>query len=103
MAPRRPVEPAPKPPAAKRNSDADANRLADEIARFEEEQAKLSEELSKPDFYATHPDPTGLLARYAEIKKQVSELYRRLDRELDPQSQPGQGDTIASVVDDRPR
>jgi ATP-binding cassette subfamily F protein 3 len=82
-APLRPTRPAPMPSAvAKKSNGADANHLADEIARFEEEQAKLSEELSRPDFYVAHPDPNGLLARYAEIKRQVDELYRKLDEEL---------------------
>jgi ATP-binding cassette subfamily F protein 3 len=60
----------------------DATRLTEEIARFEEEQAKLSAELSRPDFYMTHPDPNGLIARYAELKRQVDDLYRKLDRAL---------------------
>jgi len=75
---------SPKP--AKRPSNGgnglDAARLTEEIARFEEEQAKLSEELSRAHFYMTHPDPNGLIARYTEIKRQVDELYRKLDRAL---------------------
>ncbi len=90
-----PAPPAAKPPrpakaeapkAVKKPSNGrdglDATRLTDEIARFEEEQAKLSEELSRPDFYMTHPDPNGLIARYAELKRQVDDLYRKLDRAL---------------------
>ena len=60
----------------------DATRLTEEIARFEEEQAKLSEELSRPDFYMTHPDPNGLIARYTKLREQVEQLYRRLDQAL---------------------
>jgi ATP-binding cassette, subfamily F, member 3 len=74
------------PKAARKPSNGrdglDATGLTEEIARFEEEQAKLSEELSRPDFYMTHPDPNGLIARYAELKRQVDDLYRKLDRAL---------------------
>jgi ATP-binding cassette subfamily F protein 3 len=74
---------SPKPPrVAAHRSEQDATRLTAEIARFEEEQSKLSAELSRPDFYMTHPDPDALIARYAEIKKQVEQLYQKLDRML---------------------
>ena len=77
-----------KPQPAKRGNGQngqngmDATRLTEEIARFEEEQAKLSEELSRPDFYMTHPDPNGLIARYTKLREQVEQLYRRLDQAL---------------------
>ena len=74
-----------KPQSAKRgngHNGMDATRLTEEIARFEEEQAKLSEELSRPDFYMTHPDPNGLIARYTKLREQVEQLYRRLDQAL---------------------
>jgi ATP-binding cassette, subfamily F, member 3 len=67
---------------AKRGNGFDPTRLTEEIARIEEEQAKLSGELSRPDFYLTHPDPDGLITRYAEVKAEVEELYRKLDRAL---------------------
>jgi len=82
------AEKRPKAEASKRprpstpRAEDSASRLTAEIARFEEEQSKLSEELSRPNFYMTHPDPNGLISRYAEIKKQVAELYRELDRVL---------------------
>ena len=75
---------SPKPakkPSNGRNG-LDPTRLTEEIARFEEEQSKLSEELSRPNFYMTHPDPNGLIARYAELKQQVDDLYRKLDQAL---------------------
>jgi ATP-binding cassette subfamily F protein 3 len=77
----------PKPVVKTRRSDnarreLDPTRLTEEISRFEEEQAKLSEELSQPDFYMRHPDPNGLIARYAELKRQVDDLYRKLDLAL---------------------
>jgi ATP-binding cassette subfamily F protein 3 len=81
----RAVKPEPPKPAKRPSNGGnglDATRLTEEIARFEEEQAKLSEELSRPDFYMTHPDPNGLIARYTELKRQVDELYRKLDRAL---------------------
>jgi ATP-binding cassette subfamily F protein 3 len=80
----RPVKPAvkPEPRAPKRQNGADPVRLTEEIARIEEEQAKLSGELSRPDFYMTHPDPDGLIARYTKTKAEVEELYRKLDRLL---------------------
>jgi ATP-binding cassette subfamily F protein 3 len=93
-APSRPaLVPATKPVATKtvpaktvRKRDGNGanatTRLTDEIARFEEEQAKLSEELSRADFYMTHPDPNGLIARYTKVKEQVAELYQQLDRAL---------------------
>jgi len=74
--------PKPKPRPAKGGNGADTTRLTEEIARFEEEQAKLSAELSRPDFYMTHPDPNGLIARYAKLREQVDQLYRRLDQAL---------------------
>ena len=83
--PRRAAKAVPPKPA-KRPSNGrdglDATRLTEEIARFEEEQAKLSEELAQPDFYMTHPDPNGLIARYTELKRQVDDLYRKLDQAL---------------------
>jgi ATP-binding cassette subfamily F protein 3 len=75
---------SPKPakkPSNGRNG-LDPTRLTEEIARFEEEQSKLSEELSRPNFYMTHPDPNGLIARYAELKQQVDDLYRKLGQAL---------------------
>ena len=79
-----PAAPRPKlkPRPAKGGNGADTTRLTEEIARFEEEQAKLSAELSRPDFYMTHPDPNGLIARYAKLREQVDQLYRRLDQAL---------------------
>jgi ATP-binding cassette subfamily F protein 3 len=72
---------SPKKPSNGRNG-LDPTRLTEEIARFEEEQSKLSAELSRPNFYMTHPDPNGVIARYAKIKEQVESLYRRLDEAL---------------------
>jgi ATP-binding cassette subfamily F protein 3 len=75
---------SPKPakkPSNGRNG-LDPTRLTEEIARFEEEQSKLSEELSRPNFYMTHPDPNGLIARYVELKQQVDDLYRKLGQAL---------------------
>ena len=80
-------KPAP-PPGAKENGKRkgadgdDPARLTEQIARFEEEQAKLGEELSRPDFYMTHPDPDGLIARYTAVQKRIAEMYERLDRVL---------------------
>jgi ATP-binding cassette subfamily F protein 3 len=62
--------------------DANASRLADEIGRFEEEQAKLLDELSRPDFYMTHADPQALIARYGALKKKIAEMYARLEQAL---------------------
>jgi ATP-binding cassette, subfamily F, member 3 len=75
---------APRPAKTPSNGGdgLDPTRLTEEIARFEEEQAKLTEELSRPDFYMKHPDPNGVIARYAKIKEQVESLYRQLDKAL---------------------
>jgi ATP-binding cassette subfamily F protein 3 len=72
---KRPAKPKPK-------NGLDPNRLTEEIARAEEEQAKLSEELSRPDFYMIHPDPNGLIARYTKLKAEVEALYKKLDEAL---------------------
>src|SRR5262249_13850945 len=78
----RATKPAPsKPPKPKRNVP-DATRLTEEIARFEEEQSKLSAERARPDFYMTHPNPDSLIARYTKVKQQVEDLYRKLDQAL---------------------
>jgi ATP-binding cassette subfamily F protein 3 len=84
--PERVAKPAPKPAqrTPKRNGP-DPTKLTEEIARFEEEQSRLSEELARPDFYMTHPDPAALIARYTKIKQQVEELYRKLDQALSAQ------------------
>jgi ATP-binding cassette subfamily F protein 3 len=64
---------------AKPRDGTDTNRLTAEIARCEEEQASLSAELARPDFYTAHADADALIARYAKLKREVEELYRRLD------------------------
>ena len=73
---------APAAPKRERKNGGEPTRLTEEIARIEEEQAKLSSELARPDFYMTHPDPSGLIARYAKVKAQVEELYRKLTEVL---------------------
>ena len=85
LLPRRHPAPRPFGPKAERkpakpHNGADTDRLTAEIARCEEEQASLSAELARPDFYLTHPDPDALIARYAKLKGEVEELYRRLDQ-----------------------
>jgi ATP-binding cassette, subfamily F, member 3 len=74
--------PKPKPAKREKGDGVDATKITEEIARFEEEQAKLSAELARPDFYMTHPDPNGLIARYGKLREQVEQLYRRLDSAL---------------------
>jgi hypothetical protein len=49
---------------------------------LEEEQAKLSKELSEPDFYMTHPDARGIIDRYKSLQDAIADLYQRLDRAL---------------------
>ena len=66
-----------KPKRTRRGDDSE--KLSEEIARLEEEQATLAEELSLPNFYIKHRDPDGLLARYADLKTRVEKLYERLD------------------------
>jgi len=63
-------------------ADSDPAKLTDEIARIEEEQAKLSAELGRANFYMTHPDPNGLIARYTKVKAEVEALYEKLDQAL---------------------
>ncbi len=81
-------KPASKPaPRAERKAPRpknglDPTRLTEEIARIEEEQAKLSVELSRPGFYMAHPDPNGVIARYTQVKSEIEDLYRKLDRAL---------------------
>ncbi len=77
-APARPAAP-PKPVKKKRANGADPAKLTEEIARFEEEQSKLSQELSQPDFYMTHADPRGLIDRYKRLQERIAELYQKLD------------------------
>ncbi len=76
------VRPRVEKKPAKPLNGADTDRLTAEIARCEEEQASVSAELARPDFYSTHPDPDGLITRYAKLKRDVEELYRRLDEAL---------------------
>ncbi len=76
------VRPKAERKPAKPHNGADTDRLTAEIARCEEEQANLSAELARPDFYLTHSDPDALIARYAKLKGEVEELYRRLDQVL---------------------
>ena len=78
----RPKPAKPAPPPAKKRPELDPARISDEIARCEEEQAALSAELAKPDFYSSHPDPNGLIARYGEVKERISALYSKLDEAL---------------------
>jgi ATP-binding cassette subfamily F protein 3 len=59
-----------------------AARLAEEIARFEEEQARLSAELSRPDFYSSHPQPLQVIERYSALRKQLAAMYAELDETL---------------------
>jgi ATP-binding cassette, subfamily F, member 3 len=77
--------PTPKPaaaPRAKKRREEDPARLTEQIAALEEEQASLTVELSRADFYMKHPDPNGLIVRYGELKDRIAALYASLDRAL---------------------
>ena len=76
------VRPKAEKKPAKLHEGTDTDRLTAEIARCEEEQASLSAELARSDFYSTHPDPDALITRYAKLKREVEDLYRRLDQVL---------------------
>ncbi|MET0153917.1 MAG: ribosomal protection-like ABC-F family protein [Candidatus Binatia bacterium] len=76
------VRPKAEKKPTKLHEGADTDRLTAEIARCEEEQASLSAELARSDFYSTHPNPAALITRYAKLKREVEDLYRRLDQVL---------------------
>jgi len=50
------------------------------IALKETELADLTQVMNDPDFYQTHPNPQAAFSTYARLKREVEQLYEKLER-----------------------
>jgi ATPase subunit of ABC transporter with duplicated ATPase domains len=50
------------------------------IATKETELAQLTQVMNDPDFYQTHPNPQAAFSTYARLKREVEQLYEKLER-----------------------
>jgi ATP-binding cassette subfamily F protein 3 len=58
----------------------EAETLEGTIAAKEAELAEVEAVLNDPGFYQTHPQPQQLFSSYARLKREIEQLYERLER-----------------------